>query len=241
MPVLTPDGRLMVDTMAARHHVSGDAVLHLLLAIAAGGGRQAQFNHPDFGGMGQWSSGGMIMVGDMFNNALKYRVDALCNDLADALAQASPFEAAPGGSSGGTSRWPAELGTPTSTGSQNSMAYAVFPATRRLAIDQGGHITVYDTGDHQIGGVSQQQGGDRALTFTSQYGMVRVHDLPTIPTGGQPAPEPPVAEPVSAPAPPENGDEAIFARLERLADLCSKGVITQDEFAAKKTELLGRL
>jgi hypothetical protein len=250
MQVLTPDGQQMVNAMALRHNVSSDAVVHLLLAIANGGGWQAQFNHPELGGMGQWSSGGMIMVGDMFNQALKYRVDALCNDLAGALGVASPFMPAPaaGVSQGFASRWPADLGTPSSTGSQNAMSYAVFPATRRLAIEQAGQTTVYDTGDHQIGGVSQQQGGDQSLTFTSQLGLVRLHDLPVVPTGGEPAPVTPTqpdlpTQPVPAPAPAVTSPLAdeIFSRLERLADLCHKGVITQDEFTAKKSELLARL
>jgi hypothetical protein len=224
----------MVDAMAARHNLSGDAVLHVLHAVAAGGGRQAQFNHPELGGMGQWSQGGMIMVGDMFNNALKYRVDALCADLAEALGNASPFVPVPGPGS----RWPAGLGVPSSTGSQNTMSYAVFPATRRLAVERDGQVTVYDTGDHQIGGVSQQQSGDQALTFTSQFGLVRVHELSVI---GEPLPEPPTAAPAGAEMPSVSADDAIFSRLERLADLCHKGVITRDEFAAKKAELLARL
>jgi hypothetical protein len=37
----------------------------------------AQFNHPEFAGSGQWMQGGMLMLGDMFNHALKGRVDAL--------------------------------------------------------------------------------------------------------------------------------------------------------------------
>ena len=60
------------------------------------------------------------------------------------------------------------------------MRYAFFPATRRLAIELGGRLTVYDTGDHQIGGVSQQQGSGASLTFTSQHGLVRVADLPVV-------------------------------------------------------------
>ncbi len=43
--------------------------------------------------MGQWSQGGMIMIGDMFNNALKYRVDALCSELSS-LLQKTEFLAA---------------------------------------------------------------------------------------------------------------------------------------------------
>ena len=54
----------------------------LLAALAAGHGTAAQFSHPELGGMGQWSQGGMLMIGDMFNNALKYRVDQLCTELA---------------------------------------------------------------------------------------------------------------------------------------------------------------
>jgi hypothetical protein len=33
----------------------------------------------------------------------------------------------------------------------------------------------------------------------------------------------------------------IFATLERLADLCNKGVLSRDEYQSKKAELLGRL
>ena len=75
---------------AKRHGVSLDGALVLLDALARRNGRQAQFNHPDLGGMGQWSQGGMIMIGDMFNQGLKYRVDALCNELAGIL-HVQPF------------------------------------------------------------------------------------------------------------------------------------------------------
>ena len=71
-----------MDEVAQRHGVSSDAVLTLLQAIMSGNGTSAQFSHPDLGGMGQWSQGGMVMVGDMFNNALKHRVDMLCSELA---------------------------------------------------------------------------------------------------------------------------------------------------------------
>src|ERR1700689_2114333 len=87
MPNLTPDGRRIVAEIASRHGVGLDAALVLLDALALGGGSQAQFNHPDLGGMGQWSQGGMIMVGDMFNHGPKHRVDALCNELAGILRE----------------------------------------------------------------------------------------------------------------------------------------------------------
>jgi hypothetical protein len=49
--------------------------------VAAGGGTLAQFNcnHPELGGNGQWMSGGMTMVGDMFNYGLKATVSGLCS------------------------------------------------------------------------------------------------------------------------------------------------------------------
>ncbi|MDB5687600.1 MAG: uncharacterized protein JWR77_2189, partial [Rhizorhabdus sp.] len=43
-----------------------------------------------------------------------------------------------------------------------------------------------------------------------------------------------------APSPPAAEDD-IFAKIERLADLRQKDIITAEEFVAKKTELLARL
>src|ERR1700710_1457828 len=95
MQALTETGQKTVAAIADRHGVSTDAARQLLSSLAAGGGRQAQFNHPEFGGMGQWSQGGMIMIGDMFNNGLKARVDSLCRDLADLLRGQEVFARAP--------------------------------------------------------------------------------------------------------------------------------------------------
>lgn len=160
--------------------------MHLFWAVAAGNGTMAQFNSPEFGGGGQWMKGGMIMIGDMFNNGLKARVDALCYDLSALLLEPSVFEAvapaahAAEGSASATG-WPSELGIPSTSGSQNNIRYAFFPATHRLAIEHNGFMTVYDTLDHNIGGVSQQQGGDYAsMSFTSQYGLVNVASLPVV-------------------------------------------------------------
>jgi len=50
-------------------------------ALARGNGSMAQFNHPELGGNGQWMPG-MIMIGEMFNHALKAKVNALCTELA---------------------------------------------------------------------------------------------------------------------------------------------------------------
>jgi hypothetical protein len=49
-----------------------------------------------------------------------------------------------------------------------------------LAIKDGDHVEIYDTGNHRIFGVAQAQSSDRTLTFTSQDGLVRVGDLPKV-------------------------------------------------------------
>lgn len=191
---LTPEGQRLVAELAQRYGFSTEAVNVVLQAVAAGNGTMAQFNHPEFGGGGQWMQGGMTMVGDLFNYGLKARVDGLCSELSALLRNAAnwaPPPAPPAGggpavslfippeASSGTG-WPPEFGLPACSGSQNGIRYAFFPATRRLAIDIDGRISVYDTLDHQIGGVSQQQGYGASLTFTSQYGLVRLEELPRV-------------------------------------------------------------
>lgn len=256
MGELTVEAEGRVAEIAARHGVSAATAARLAAALARSGGGQVQFDEAELGGFGQWSRGGMVMIGDMFNNALKARVDALCADLSHLVAAGGvlkPSAAAPA--------WPAELGTPSSTGAQNDMRYAVFPATRRLAVARGGTVTVYDTGDHVIGGASQQQGGDQTLSFGSQHGTVRLSDLAVV--AGTPAKEAPPVRPdsgaapdpvkASAPAPapapqpavaPERtaGDGIdVIATIERLAELATRGILTPEEFARKKAELLDRL
>src|SRR5216684_8312612 len=147
----------------------------------------AQFSHPDFGGMSQWSPG-MTMVGDMFNNSLKLKLDAVCTELAAYVADTPSTDQDGGGEvSYHSSRqrsdwWPMNLGTPSAVGAQNDLRYAVFPGTRRLAINDGEQIEIYDTGKHRIFGVAQAQSEDQTLTFTSQDGLVRITDLPKVET-----------------------------------------------------------
>ena len=40
--------------------------------------------------------------------------------------------------------WPGDLGSPSSSGGQNNIRYAVFPGARRLAVEIDGQTTVYD-------------------------------------------------------------------------------------------------
>ena len=77
----------------------------------------------------------------------------------------------------GPAWWPKDLGQPASSGGQDEVKYAFFPEKRRLAIREGGQVTVYDSGDHRISGVSQQRGGGRSLAFSSDNGEVTVEDL----------------------------------------------------------------
>jgi hypothetical protein len=67
---------------------------------------------------------------------------------------------------------------PGAVGAQNDLRYAVFP--RRLAIKDGDHVEIYDTGNHRIFGVAPAQSADQTLAFTSQDGLVRVQDLPKV-------------------------------------------------------------
>jgi hypothetical protein len=272
MQELTPDGQRALSEIAQRHGVGLDAALALLDSLSGSNGNQAQFNHPDLGGMGQWSQGGMIMIGDMFNQNLKYRVSELCNELAGLVRSQPPgafqsqrqsYGTGEGlfvaGSNGGGRWWPQELGSPASAGAQNDMRYAYFPDSRRLAIQQGGSVRVYDSGNHRITGFSQAQSGDQTLTFTSQLGPIGVADLVLVSPEREQAfqaslpperrSEPPRHEPSAAGAQTpiastqssQISGDAVFAAIERLADLRQKNILTEEEFAAKKRDLLGRL
>jgi hypothetical protein len=258
MREFTVGGERAIHDVARRHDFSPGAVASMLRAVLIGRGRMAQFNHPEFGGSGQWMRGGMTMISDMFNATLKARVERLCDELSrlvasdpgivdDARASAAAgdpvsfFVAEPVSTQ--SSWWPAELGHPNSAGAQNDMRYAYFAQPRRLAIDIGGDVTIYDTLDHRIGGVAQQQSGSRSLTFTGQHGVVDVAVLPKVSaTAKRPA------STAAAHAQTDVKTEAkavpepdVVGTIEKLAELHRKGILTEAEFSAKKTELLGRL
>src|SRR5438132_6737326 len=283
MQQLTSEGQQHVTELAQRYGVSTEAVVTLLYALMRGHGTMAQFDHRELGGRGQWMPGGMDMVGDMFNQALKATVDGLCVDLASLLVAAdlvqaasarspmptkgtqdkprgdvrpaaesqapaavSVFRASPAGSAGAW--WPAELGMPAASGTQNAMCYAYFPAQRRLAIAVHEHFWLYDTLDHQVSRVSQQQGPGSTVTFTSQHGVVEVTSLPLMagghlgsPDEGSMASTRPAAAPPPEPAMATAQMTDILATLERLAELRHKGILSEEEFATTKAELLRRL
>jgi hypothetical protein len=70
MPTLSPLGQQTVSEVSQSYGFSPGAVECALLAVAAGRGSMAQFSHPELGGSGPWMSGGMTMIGDMFNGSL---------------------------------------------------------------------------------------------------------------------------------------------------------------------------
>jgi hypothetical protein len=219
----------------------------------------------------------------MFNNYLKGRVDGLCSEISNILAnqpgllQSGSFHSqsqggynnqqqTAGGAMGSSSLfvpdpednwWPQDLGSPSATGNQNNVRYAYFAYPRRLAVKTGGEVWVYDTLDHQIGGFSQQQGMGGSITFGSQYGTVNLSLLPVVSRNGQPVMQTPPPPPVSSPQGYSNGSQSgsvtgappnvsgnsgdVLVALEKLGDLKAKGVLTDQEFATKKAELLSRL
>ncbi len=79
--------------------------------------------------------------------------------------------------SGGEHWWPEDLGQPSTSGSQDGLRYAYFSEKKRLLVEQDGKLTTYDSGNHRIGGVAQQNNQTRSVTFTSQNGPVNLSDL----------------------------------------------------------------
>ena len=77
----------------------------------------------------------------------------------------------------GPAWWPDDLGEPDTSGGQNDVKYAFFADKHRLAIQRDGIVSVYDSGNHRVNGVQQQQGGGSSLAFSSQDGTVDIDAL----------------------------------------------------------------
>lgn len=264
MNPVDPGDDQAIEHMARRHGFSVDAARAMWDAVILGNGSMAQFSHPEFGGTGQWMRGGMTMLSDMFNNRLKSAVDGLCLDLAGLASNRSvpaastrlgSFQSPHQGSSEGASStgarnatapgrwWPGHLGTPNASGAQNGMRYAYFAGPRRLVIESSGEVVVYDTGDHRIGGVSQQQPSTSRPSFTSQWGAVDLSRLAVVDTGGSTA-----APSASSSTGTASGGRRPLASaldvpqlIEKLAELHASGILTDAEFSTKKAELLRRI
>lgn len=175
------------------------------------------------------------------------------------IVKAQPFNYGPW--------WPIELGAPTLSGSQNGLLYAYFAHKQRLVLEKQGEIFVYNSLHHQIIGVSQQQSSSgQLLLFTSPDGTFAVTDLPLVSSFTRPVHEPSAKEsnphtdiiakaekikemlpraalkiePLTKPA-DESPQPDIFSTIKKLAELKDQGIISEQEFEAKKTELLSRL
>lgn len=254
MQKLTLEGENLVNDLANRYNLNRDTIIYMIGAVNNGGGTMAQFSSPELGGSGQWMRGGMTMVGDMFNNGLKNTVDNLCNEISNALSNIQVFPIAPVGTKESNQWWPTHLnlGSPFSSGGQNDTRYSIFP--NRLAVELNGEVTVYDTLDNNISGVSQQQGGDTSLTLSSQYGTINVSSLPIIygtnnmtNVKNNNFAEVPgnsnnniVNEPLENFENLEQIDEIVEV-IEKLSRLHNSGILSDEEFNSKKTELLSRI
>ncbi|WP_423822030.1 SHOCT domain-containing protein [Salinisphaera sp. SPP-AMP-43] len=239
MTRLTSRAEQIADDLARQHGFSTEAVRHMIRAVDAGWGSMASFDHPEFGGPGQWMQGGMIMLGEPFNHGLRAKVDALCNEIAGVYEAETRLIDRPS-SQASQSAWPSALGTPATTGSQGDMHYAYFPTTRRLALIRSGRLQIFDTGDHRITGVAQQQNNRSSdVSFVSQHGTV---DLDALTPIEAPIPDRPAQPTTTAPATATNeASTDVIQAIERLGELRDRGLLTDDEFSAKKTELLSRL
>ncbi len=168
------------DQLAQQHGFSKDAVMVMAAAIQRGNGSMAQFNHPELGGQGQWMPG-MVSIGDMFNNALKARVQML------AEAVSAEYRQSGGGFTPMTpmqpmqmSQWwvAADLGTPSQVAAQNDSRYAYFQSKNRLVIERSGQLLIYDTEGYTITGAMQQQNNTTgSLIFNTPHGAITEHDL----------------------------------------------------------------
>jgi hypothetical protein len=252
MTKLTPEGELIVQALAEQYKIGADAVKVMLDAVAKGGGGMAKFNLPEFGGAGEWMRG-MALMGGMGGDPVKATVDSLCNELSALMAaQASLFMPTSQWPASGR-WWPAQLGEPSLTGTRASSRYAYFAQIRRLAVDTGGRVEVFDTTGFNISGLAPQGADGDTLTFASNRGPLHLdafpHDYGMTPEAG-PAPEANAPTPGAAAAAPEAAPAqkpatadagSILMLIAQLGTLKEKGILTEAEFAAKKAELLSRL
>ena len=189
MKQVTKIGQQQLEALARKYNLSLEAVTTLMYTVHQGNGTQAQFNHPELGGMGQWMRGGMIMVGDMFNNQLKQTVSNLCEELSSLVfdpsfwAEATNKKPAPSKNkaSENPNWWPAAYGVPSSSGAQNQFSYALFSNIKRLAVKENNQVTLYDTLYFDIHGFSQQQGNSSAqLRISTFQGEITLNDLKVV-------------------------------------------------------------
>lgn len=159
-----------LEELAQKYGFSPDAIQTLISALEQTGGRAAQFNHPELGGMGQWMPQ-MMMLGDMNNHALKARVNALCQELAE-LIQATDRPTRPSSPLAGM-WWSPQLGEPDQQGGNNHLQYAYFAAKHCVAVKVGEDVQLYNTAPYEITGIAvQDYGAAIILEFQTRDGLI---------------------------------------------------------------------
>ena len=158
--------------IAGHHKVSVDLLRELLRDLQASRGRQVHFNHPDFGGVGQWRPG-VVTISDIFNHKLRAKVDAVCTELAELVDTGvveRSMDTAP----------VTKYGNPFVKGVQNQFEYAYYPAAKRLVVKSARGNAVYDTSGYQITGVTQQPQqaeATQSLMFNTAQGPITLDSL----------------------------------------------------------------
>jgi hypothetical protein len=183
----------VIPEIAARYLVPEEKVREIYRQLQANGGTACQFDCSELGGPVQWMPG-MVMTSRWDDLHLRARVDGLCSELcaivrgmdtaAPAAFRRDP-DAPPAVSRvdlpAGESWWPATLGSPAASGDQNGVRYAYFPDKHRLLLQEGARIDAYDTADHHLFGVAQQQGHSRSITFNTDHGPVPLSHFKCVP------------------------------------------------------------
>ncbi|MES1930760.1 hypothetical protein SADO_15969 [Salinisphaera dokdonensis CL-ES53] len=246
--------------LAEQYGFSEAAVRHLFEAVTEGGGDMAMFDHDEFHGPGQWMRGGLIMTTTPGDRVLNNAIESLCNRLS-ALLRAQQVQEQPGRKRiSPTARawdtsaaprqrwWPAEWGDPVATGQADDLAYAFFDDAARLAIQHGHDVDLYKTADHHITGISQaQQGPTGSLVFTTPFGELELAQLERCDSSRQNADGPTRSDRMAdngencADASSTQSSTEILDAIKELGALHRDGVLTDEEFAAKKQDLLQRL
>lgn len=179
----------------------------------------AQFNHPEFGGCGQWMRGGMTMVSDLFNHSLRYRVDCICNEIANEFVnhQITPFRVSfqlqsqngvnsqlqVGGRIGSENSlfapdpevnwWAQELGVPNALGSQTPLClFRRRSPTGSKNRRRRVDLRSQRSPDRRFFAAAEI---GRSITFTSQYGTVNLSTLLVISRNDVTPPSAPVPAP----------------------------------------------
>ncbi len=154
--------------IAQTHQLSEEVVTHLFNQLALGNGRQAQFNHPALGGMGQWQNG-MLMISDFSNHALKAKLTGVFADLVQLYTREggpSSLEAKPETDS---------LGKPSMVATQNYLTVNYYQDKSLLVITDNQRKTAitYSVAPHRLTGISQQNQNNSlyGISFVTAQGQ----------------------------------------------------------------------